>query len=1144
MAKFFNKKKLVLILAAAAMSVGVAAATGCKEKVEQITITRNNAPQTTYVYGSDLNLSSGKLTVIVEGEKREISLSDPEVSISGYDKNTLGEQILTVTYKEQTTVLKVTVVPRMSVGRYEEAYFVGEPIDLTKGELTITADNGESTFVAMDDASVTVTGFDSTAQNEALPLTVTYNSGNETYTTTIDVAIYEAKEVNFTAPGWSAYKSHDTALNVSGGYLTLKADGLTRNVVVTEDMVSGFDPSAATVEHRGGNYLLQTLTVNYCGYEQEYKIQITYSDVSLIHLRASEMDDIAWSGAELPADFDAQVGENALEAMAVYFEMSEPDLKLLQEGAIDYIVKVATVYGFDKWMDAFEDYSAAFYYSEDGSLSWDCSNFEATSDAYDRIANKDPIMYEDGATLTKIRDNFAEFLLEEEGDTIADYLTQLCSPETIDSFIGQLKLMIDLHNALKVIPAEWNLDELKTNTTYAEAIYTAWELLFSTEYKATQQRSLYLLTSKWREKNDFFEILYTFYYDFYTNENDNPYDNDAKYPVKGDLKWINAFKDLRLPGQLENLYQILLTVRSELIYVRQYAIETTTFMRAYETALALKEQILASNDTMAKELYTTLEFDYLIGDGAGSYQQITFDGLFLQYRRSQNGYIHNFNVYLGVDAYEKLWKDYMSVLDQVSVAQAANPTEEVDLTQFGEQIENLMFSYMALTPKQQFAFMNLLHPYYIPSQAGRFPAYAWSNDEAGVQSQFTYLIYTYYESILPEETHDILTQLMLAMEAIANYQIVYIDLQAFFDAMDDATATINRLKRNNAGKAKWEEFNNKLGELYNMLLSYDLKFRPEDGSEAKPETLTPQESELLGALLNASYEAYWMMAYYDMYGSGLALPFLAAMENVEYLTGLILASENAALHRAYAFDAIFLENVAVPEGYVTNFGGTMDSLVYLIRKMYASALTGMSYLTMDVLMYDAYEQMGVKDFVANASYLFFTNIITKVEAGQIKYKNEEAVMSVAEAFREVLTDDQRYFLFVLDGQYRFYIRGMLEFADERNSEMHGLVSQLHTVEMMYVYAKKDPTMKDEDGKPYVEYLQEEYEVLLEDYQVLLKAVEDEKENKRKLEAGEIGKGEIEINEKLISAMDDFNTYFGEMYAYYLEKCPELFPAEE
>ncbi len=526
MAKIFNKKKVLLALMGAAMCLCAVLGASCKKEVEQISITKSNAPQSVYVLGNNLDLSKGVLTVVIDGEKSEISLTDPEVSVSGYDKNKLGEQTLTVTYGEKTTMFKVTVVPRVKVVKEETSYFVGESFNPSMGDVTITYDDGETTTVRMDDDSITVTGFDSTAANAALPLTVTYQKDDVTYSGTFNVAVYAVEEVEFRSPNKKAYENHEKGLDVSGGYIALKNGDFVRYVQLTEDMVSGFDLTAATLANRVDPYE-QTLTVNYCGQEKTYEIQIKFSDLSLLNLRADEMKNLNWTSNELPSACDETMGENALEAMEVYFNMEDAEASQVSKENMDIIARVAAVYGLEKWQDAFASYSDAFYLTEQGGLAWNCQDFDKTQAAYQSILNKDPVLYEDAPTLLTIKEKFADLVVHGE-DKVGDLLAPVYTPETIDSFAEQLQLMISLHNALKDVPETWTLDMLKAD--YADEIQAAWVILRESKFKMLDHRSLYFLASRWRENNDYFEILYTYFYD------------------AEDFSKINDIKDLRLPG--------------------------------------------------------------------------------------------------------------------------------------------------------------------------------------------------------------------------------------------------------------------------------------------------------------------------------------------------------------------------------------------------------------------------------------------------------------------------------------------------------------------------------------------------------------------------------------------------------------------
>ena len=1093
MANFFKKKKIVLLLASMMLCFCAVFGVACKkEKVEKISISKSNAPQSVYVLGSELDLSEGILTVVINGKKTEVSLTDPKVVVSGYEKDKLGEQVLTVEYQKQTTVFKVNVVPRMLVQGYEPAYFVGEPINLEKGSVQITADDGKMTSVDLNDSTITVSGYDSTAANEALPLTLTYKNGDVQYESTFDVAIYEVTEVDFKSPNKKAYLNHEKKLDVAGGYIALKCDKLSRYVQLTADMVSGFDLSAATIENRGDNPLTQTLTVSYYGQTKTYDIQIKFSDISLITLRGEEMESLNWTSADLPSDCTETMGENALEAMEVYFGMEEAETTQLPAGAIDHIVKVATAYGLNKWQEAFASYSDAFYLTENGSLNWNCEDFAKTEAAYQNILNRDPVLYEDGAILVQIAEKFATTALFGE-DLIGDVLSVMYSPDTIDEFSEQLKLMIDLHKAMKDVPVDWTLDMLKSS--YTENIHNAWVLLRETEFKATQQRTLYFLVSRWREKNDYFEILYTYYYD------------------AGEMSKINDFKDLRLPTELETLYSYLLSVRNQIVYIQQMQLmEATNLMVSYEAALEQKEVVLNSGDQMLIDLYNTLEFDYLIGNGEGGYTQCSFDMLFNQFRRMTFGYLYNMNTYLGIDSYEALWADYSEVIQKV-----AEVENYVDGAEFADDVQRLMRGYWSLTPKQQFAFMCIIHPYYKPSNAGRYPLLAWENDGEGFHSQFVYLVYTYYQTALPETTHEIFTEMMLASESLANLQISAL-INTFLEHMDNIESIKERVIKRYPDD--WETFNDIAGwMLLDLEELYD-KFKglTEEGGTVKMENLTDEELKDFEGLLNASAEAYAMMMTYNAFlqqgKANIAIAFIASMERVEYYANKILASEDPRILRAYAFDEYSLQGFLMPDGQSVNFGGTMDLLVWLLRDTYTDALTGSVYV--DQLLIDEYERVGVQSFLADFSYIYYTyiymNLVPSADENY-EYFDVDTMVRLSHDYREKLTDEQRYFLVSLDGNFRMYQNAMIRFAKERNSAMTSLVTQLMQVEYMYTFYVKVPD-GEYDGETYGQILKRDYELLLSDYADFQQEADEQ-------------------------AKADFETYFGEMMEFYQTKIEAL-----
>ena len=171
-------------------------------------------PQTVFVLGEEIDLSSGVLVVDENGEKKEIAMNAEGVSVSGYDKNTLGEQKITVTYKEQSVELTVTVVERMQVVDFTADYLKGDVINLSKGRLKITRNDGSNYTVILKSDKVKVEGF-SSASVGAKELTATYTSGSDTYTAKFTVNIHNVESVALTKPTKVTYNSHDAGIELN-----------------------------------------------------------------------------------------------------------------------------------------------------------------------------------------------------------------------------------------------------------------------------------------------------------------------------------------------------------------------------------------------------------------------------------------------------------------------------------------------------------------------------------------------------------------------------------------------------------------------------------------------------------------------------------------------------------------------------------------------------------------------------------------------------------------------------------------------------------------------------------------------------------------------------------------------------------------
>ena len=148
--------------------------------VASIAIQSSDKPQTVFIKGQDLDLSSGKLTVTRDdGTTETIALNDPKVTVSGYNKDTVGEQNLVITYGEKSVPLTVSVVNRMTFMGYETEYFVGDSFNTTKGSVTVVKDDGSKVSVRLNDTTaISVVSFDSSSAGSK-QVTIRYSNGSD-----------------------------------------------------------------------------------------------------------------------------------------------------------------------------------------------------------------------------------------------------------------------------------------------------------------------------------------------------------------------------------------------------------------------------------------------------------------------------------------------------------------------------------------------------------------------------------------------------------------------------------------------------------------------------------------------------------------------------------------------------------------------------------------------------------------------------------------------------------------------------------------------------------------------------------------------------------------------------------------------------
>lgn len=1063
--KRFSKFAAVLLMLVCTF-FGLAAC----NKVERIGIEKDKMPRVIFVQGQDLDLSSGFLTVKDKKGTKDISFDSKGVSIKGYDKDTLGEQQLTVSYEGKKTQLKVTVVARIVVENYENSYFVGTEFNKEKGRLVITKDDGTSSTVQMNDPNVSVEGFD--ASNAASPLTLTarYQNGDVNYTGTFNVNIYNVESVDFLAPRKTSYKSHDEGIDLNGGYFTIKANSgaLTDYVALTADMASGFDLSAATEANRE-EPLVQTITFDYLGKKYTYDIKITYTDVTQIKKNAATLSALDWSGNAAPA-ISAEQGALAMETAELYFGLSSDEKALITEEERLSFVRAATVYGYDKWKEDIDRYAKVFTVSDDGKLSLTCETYADTKAALTGLQNKETPVYTAGELLSEISSSFAKSVLFGE-TTIEAKLAGVFKPGSFTTVLSKLEFMITLYEKLQNVPAEWTAESLASHKT---ALDGAVDYISEKAYTSLNDRGLYTAVANWRE--DYFDILYTYYYDV------------------GDNDSIAVLEDLHLPGKLEELYTLIRLAVSRLGYA-----DSKWFMVYYNNAMSLASEIVNGSDEMYKSLYKSITIGNYLSNSNG-YVDVTFNDMLYFARTSSSsssvGYVYRSGSLLDDAEYESLWELYIGIANKAAADEKY--TESVD---YENDMQSLLNSFVALSPAKQRVFLVSVNVNY---SAGKFMALDFSD---GANTSFISDLAGYYTEKLSDDGDVLFADLMLAIEYYMNR---YNDSTGqtvvnFVTRMNKINAEFEKMS--DADKALVRQYFGTVIDQYNRYAKDYANF-PDSIATIDLGNYADDFQAIADAIVKVDTAYAYVQKNYALFA-----PLLSAYEEAEVLVNGLLkkATDAGDTDIVYAY---YHQVYAIAKNYALPLSYAMQNY----RSAYLWCLTDYSkvgnYLFgSSVPLYNYYNQEELQPFMADASYVIWTGMNFNEEV-ETNFRDKTRVLNAMKAFRELDAENQYLFLLLDNKSGNYYYKGIALFLQEvLSSDAMDAANKLLEVEQSYVIYMSNPDGKYENGTTYKQNLLDKM--------------------------AKVDELCIALGNNNATALATFMQYLGDMYNFYNDACTKL-----
>ena len=297
-----------------------------KNTVKTIEIT---APtKTTYGHGDSLSLEGGKIEVTyADGTKQTPEMTSDMVTEtstgssvnmspaeSEYGINHKVTKNLTIKYEEngtqKTATYEIEIINKITSIKMHTTpktnYNVNDTLDVTNGEILVIRQTGEPEVKEITQDMVT--GFDSSKENTKLPLKVTYTENGETKETSYEVSVKDSvTSISIKAnPSKTEYR-YGESLDLTGATISVVKGSGTTDIPITDNMVSGYDPTTVGK---------QTVKVSYGGKDTTFEVTVKdyVKDITLtaptkteykygeaLDLTGGKVQKVMASGAQEPA---------------------------------------------------------------------------------------------------------------------------------------------------------------------------------------------------------------------------------------------------------------------------------------------------------------------------------------------------------------------------------------------------------------------------------------------------------------------------------------------------------------------------------------------------------------------------------------------------------------------------------------------------------------------------------------------------------------------------------------------------------------------------------------------------------------------------------------------------------------------------
>lgn len=1000
---------ILLILMTTAM---IFAGTSCgKNKKTSLAVKEDAMPQLVHVLGEELDLSQGVLVFNKGKKSHEVAMDADGVSISGYNKNQLGEQTITLSYNGASTTLTVTVVERMQVVDYKSDYLVGDAFDTSKGRLRITRNDGTTYTVILNNTSVSISGFDSSTAANGKTVTAKYTAGSESYETTFTVNIHAVDSISLQAPTKKAYSSHEKGINLDGGRLVLTGNNgtLTREIKLTDTTagitVEGFDLSVVNEDNTSTN---QSINVIYNGKTYSYEIKISYTSVSMIKDHAHEFAGFDWESETKPT-ISAELGEFALELMAMYADLSTADAILIDNGDLLNIARVAVLYGYTTWLEDVRLFEGAFTYDYDDyyesySIFVTCDTYADVERAIEMLNVTDRPLYRMYQQLVKISE------IESIYDDIIEYIeTPIIGDLMFTTLIPMFEHMLDVHDNYLETLEGWNMDNL---ATYEGAIVDLYELIVEAGYIYGENSWIYEQVAYWYDSENVikpYDALFRYYY------------GKDNWEALCDLANVTLPSEfLDIITKLDMLMTTLDSIEAGDVY------DNTTFFYDYYAFVEYAKTYENHPDAMVKDIYTKLPVNTLFGYDDSDDIYITTLVNYLYY-----GYAQIASTLIELPAFENLMDDYLA-----AYVIAENNADYLTNPEFAAYVQGMTAHFFELSATQQNLFFGAIMPYYYYGE----PEFAFGagEEDAYALARFVKYIIEYYSTVFTNDNlKEAFVDLLVAQEVYTrrfdnnSWNVKFVEKMTAFNTIFNDEALVSAADR--------ELFNQHFGDLR---LSCE-KVLTRLGSNA-PEIAPEWQAifdELAVAIRAMSDSSYVIdEGVFDAEGYYFYNVFLAAYERAQKLVNIILdPSTPEYIKDAYHYETLFVMEFEYEDGtpgaYYHTLEYAFDGLrgYYVLYRIYTAGTA------------EDYNALGFPEFFDLAYDLIIPYFNSMLTSGVTIDITKDQLLAIMDAYAHLSPLAKAYHLLMEGGVYSTYygaISMYIKTAYADNEDLTDLISAI------------------------------------------------------------------------------------------------------